>query len=434
MSRRNRNILIFTGILILALIVGLALDLRFKGLAWRVFYATTGEEEPFKQLYAFVGYLGNLTRRQPVTTSSTPISITVDNPLGINTFLDLEVEPEKRERSLQMIADAGFAWVRQQFRWDDIEINGRGNFTDDRNDLNGDGVKDAISAWDKYDSIVELAEKYNLKIIARLGSPPVWSQPADALPGYTPPTDPQDFANFAGMLADRYKGRVRFYQVWNEPNIYPEWGQQNVDPEAYTDMLCRAYRAIKAANSDAVVISGALAPTIELSGVNLDDLIYLQRMYDAGAGSCFDILGAQGYGLFSGPSDQRMRIVQLNFAHMLWLRDLMIANDDAEKPIWIGEMAWNPVPDSPDIADPTRFGRVTSEQAARNAVEAYERARSEWDFVGVISYWYFKRPSDVEKNQSFYYFRMVEPDFTPLPVYDALKAYAARTYGSGARP
>jgi hypothetical protein len=413
----------------LVLVVALALDLRFKGLGWQLLYQTTGEEEPVKQLYGFVGYLGNLTRRQPVTATVTPTLHPVTNPLGINTFLDLEVEPAKRERSIQMIADAGFAWIRQQFRWDDIEISGRGNFVDDRNDLNGDGSKDAIDAWAKYDNIVSLATQYRLSIIARVGSVPAWAQSAGALAGYAPPADPQDFAAFAGVLAERYKGRIQFYQIWNEPNIYPEWGAQPVNPEAYTDLLCRAYRAIRAADPTAVVISGALAPTIDLSGTNLNDHIFLQRMYAMGAGECFDILGAQGYGLFSGPTDRRMRITQLNFAHMLWLRDQMIANGDAAKPIWIGEMAWNPVPDAPDIADRMRFGQVTEEQGARYAVEAYERARTEWPFVGVISYWFFKRPADYEKNQSFYYFRMVEPDFTPLPVYDALKTYARERYG-----
>src|SRR5437868_7048073 len=54
---------------------------------------------------------------------------------------------------------------------------------------------------------------------------------------------------------------------------------------------------------------------------------------------------------------------------------------------------------------------------------AYQRAQEEWPWIGNISYWFFKRPSDYEKNQAFYYFRMVEPDFTPLPVYDSMKQY-----------
>src|SRR5258706_15578793 len=139
-----RKLAIAVGIVIIALCVGLALDLRFHGLAWRVFYATTGEESPIGQLYGFLNYLGNATRRQPVTTTSVPVSHTDVNPIGVNTSLELEVEVSKRERQLQMISDAGIGWIRQQFPWDDIEISGRGNFTDTRNGP-------AIDSWLKYD-------------------------------------------------------------------------------------------------------------------------------------------------------------------------------------------------------------------------------------------------------------------------------------------
>jgi hypothetical protein len=44
--------------------------------------------------------------------------------------------------------------------------------------------------------------------------------------------------------------------------------------------------------------------------------------------------------------------------------------------------------------------------------------------MGVLNYWFFKRATDTETGQVFYYFRMVEPDFAALPVYDGMKAYA----------
>jgi hypothetical protein len=68
---------------------------------------------------------------------------------------------------------------------------------------------------------------------------------------------------------------------------------------------------------------------------------------------------------------------------------------------------------------------VTPEQQARYAVLAYQRVMAEWPWVGVVNFWFFKRPSDAERNQAWYYFRMVEPDFSPLPVYEAMKAYTA---------
>lgn len=425
MRRAVRPVLI--GGVIGVLGIGLLLDLRAQGAVWHYLYSVTGEETPFAQLYGFIAYLGNFTRRLPTTDAIPPPAYQVANRIGVNSFLELEAEPRNRERQVQMMREAGIGWVRQKFTWQDIEIRGRGNFTDDRNDLNGDGTPDPVDAWAKYDSIVELTERYGIQIVARLGTPPAWSQP-DGLRGtFAPPADVQDFVNYAVAVATRYRGRVTHYQIWNEPNLAAEWGGQPVDPERYTELLCRTYRALKAIDPALIVISGAMAPTVDLSGMNLSPFIYLQRMYDAGAGACFDVLGAQGYGLFSGPSDRRLRNVTINFSYPMWLRDIMIANGDSGKPVWVGEMAWNPVPNDPTLSQWLEYGQVTDEQAARYAVEAYQRAASEWgEWLGVMAYWFFKRPDESEKNQSWYYFRMVDPDFTPRPVYDSIRAYAGR--------
>lgn len=42
--------------------------------------------------------------------------------------------------------------------------------------------------------------------------------------------------------------------------------------------------------------------------------------------------------------------------------------------------------------------------------------------MGVMAIWFFKRADEHEKDQPFYYFRLVDPDFTPRPVYEAVKA------------
>ncbi len=380
----------------------------------------TGETAPSQQILGFGQYLMRWTRVQPETQPYARIDHTDVSPFGVNTFLEQEVEPEKRERQAQMIADAGFKWIRQQFPWEDIEIHGKGDFMDRRNlDTVGE-----ISAWDKYDHIVDLADQYGLAIIARLNGPmPDWSLPEGVTNAMTPPADYQDFVDYAVAVAGRYQGRIQYYQVWNEPNLYPEWGDQTVNAEAYTDLLCRTYTALKAIDPSIVVITGALGPTIDLSGTNAYDLLYLQRMYQAGAGACFDVLSVQGYGLWSGPTDRRLRQVTINFQRHLWIRDMMVQNGDAHKPIWISEAGWNPVPNDPSIANLDRYGRVTMDEAAAWAPLAYERAIKEWPWIGVISWWYFKPSDEREIGQSQYYFRLVEPDFTPTPVYTALKAY-----------
>ncbi len=377
------------------------------------------------QLYAVFQLAGGALRPPLRTAPYAAVAHSGVNPLGINVFLQDEVEPWKREQAVQMIAAAGFHWIRQEFPWEDIEIHGRNDFEDRRNEP-------YCSAWEKYDQIVGLAEQYGLEMIVRLSNPPAWSHAAgDAAGHFAPPDDYADFGDYVYAVVSRYRGRIHYYQLWNEPNIYPEWGEQPVDPEAYTRLLCEGYRRAHEADPDVVIVSGALAQTASLHpgpgpGTGLNELIFLQRMYDAGAAECFDIMAVNDYILWSAPADRRLPPpYTINFARPAYVRDIMVANGDADKPIWVSEMNSNAVPNDAAIQGWGAYGQVTLEQQARYAPLAYQRVQEEWPWMGVVNFWFFKRASDAERNQSWYYFRMVEPDFTPLPVYAAMQEYAA---------
>ncbi|MEL7434844.1 MAG: hypothetical protein AAFN11_12945, partial [Chloroflexota bacterium] len=435
------------GISIVAVLIagGLLLaDLYYRGLIWQYAYQQTGEESIAGQLQGMVEVAGNLIRPQPNLQRMTPIEHTDVFPYGINTFFEQETEIDKMNVQFQMIREAGFGWIRQEFPWEDLEVDGRGQFTDTRVDYDGDGEPDTIDAWEKYDRIVDLADEYDLQMIVRLSNPPNWSREEnfETLAGpLAPPDDYQDFVNYAVAVAERYQGRIQYFQVWNEPNIYPEWGENPVSPADYTRMLCMTYEALKAVDPDIVVISGTIAPTDSLDGYfGYHDLAFIQVMYDNGAAECFDVLSAQGYGLNSGPTDRRRRVTYLSYARHVLYRDLMVANGDAEKAIWLSEVAWNPTNElclqtgeclaPEEVAGVYNFGAVTNEQAARYLPEAYERAREEWSWIGHLSYWHFTRPTIEEADQAFYWFRMVEadyspedPTFTPLPVYNSAQDY-----------
>jgi len=377
--------------------------------------SVTGEEDPWEQVKGF-GRLIVLSLTHPPLQlePDVPIAHAGVSPFGINTFLEQEVEPEKVEQSLRMIRDAGFRWIRQEFPWEDIEQSGRGDFWDHRW---------GYSAWDKYDLIVELANESGLQIIARLDNPPAWSRAdGNAVGTLAPPDDFEDFGDFVSAVVSRYKGKIRYYQIWNEPNIYPEWGEQPVDAAGYVRLLQIAYRRAKEADPDCVILSAGLAQTLEPGPMNLNDLTYLQQMYDAGVRGYFDIMGVMAYGLWTGPGDHRTHPDLTNFSRPQLIREIMVRNGDAGKPLWATEVGWNAVP--PDFPSFPTYGRVTEEQQARYAVQAYQRAQEEWPWMGVLNYWFFKRATDTETNQVFYYFRMVEPDFTPMPVYEAIKEYA----------
>ena len=219
-------------------------------------YDLTGEEALPGQLRGVVHWMYSAVRPQPEQAPEAELAHAEVVPFGMNTFLQGEVLPEVREQSLQMLRDAGFGYIRQQFPWEDIEIHGKGDFVDRRNDPNG------VDAWTKYDNIVDLAEQYDIKIIARLDNPPAWTRiMTDTIGTHAPPDDFKDYGDYVEAVVSRYRDRITYFQLWNEPNIYPEWGEQLVSPEAYTELLCLGYRRAKEANPDAVILAGALSPT-----------------------------------------------------------------------------------------------------------------------------------------------------------------------------
>ena len=371
----------------------------------------TGEEDLQTQLRG-LGYLA-LGAIQPAhdTADLAPIKYADVNPFGVNTFLEQEVEETKVRQTIQMIRDAGFHWIRQEFPWEDIEKPAKGQFWD---------VKFNHSTWDKYDLLVDVANEYGLEVIARIDHPPAWTRYDGRARGdFAPPDNYDDYGDFVATVVDRYRGKVRFYQLWNEPNVSPEWGEQDVSAPDYVRLLKIGYTRAKAADPDAVILSAALAPTADQRARAMSDLVFLQQMYDAGARGYFDILGAQDYGLYTGPGDHRVEFGRTNFSRPILAREIMVKNGDADKPIWAMEMGWNTAP----TGITATFGRVTQDQQSRYTVQGYERAQNEWPWMGGLMYWFFKRAYDTEKNQPMYYFRMLDPDFTPQPIYAAMKDY-----------
>lgn len=403
------------GLILLSLVL-VALAFWQRDALRQAMFERTGEEDLLPQVRGMAQYAANITRRPPRTDPYVLAEHAGVNPFGINTFWQLEADPEKRVQQAQLISNAGFRWIRQEFTWEDIEIAGRGDFVDRRNDPDG------IDAWAKYDHIVQVAGDHDLEIIARLSNPPAWSRAAgDEVGPQAPPDDVRDYAAFASAVAERYQGQIRYYQLWNEPNIYPEWGENDPDPEAYVELLCEGYQAIKEVDPGAVVLSGALAATSELSGRNLNDYVYLERLYAAGGGECFDVLSMQGYGLWSGPTDHRREAFVVNYGRVEFIRDIMLRHGDGDKAIWISEMNWNVAPE--DVAPD--YGRVTLDQQARWAPLAYQRAQEEWPYVGVVNFWYFRRPADdwEQAGRPEAYFRMATPDFELQPVYHTMADY-----------
>ncbi len=335
------------------------------------------------------------------------------SPWGVNTFLDLEVETWKRRQTLRMVQDAGIRWIKQHVPWADIEIPGPGQYFD---------AAARRSSWVKYDEIVDLADEFNVEIIARVDRAPAWSRPNLRHPT-SPPYDFDLYASFLTKLATRYRGRIRHYQIWNEPNLSSEWGGAPPDPKGYANLLRVAFDAVKSVDNANVVIAAPLAATLENSPRAMDELAYLERIYERGAGAYLDVQAANAFGLEYPPDAPPDRDV-LNFRRVEFLRELMIEFGLSGKPIWFNEYGWNA---SPADMSPTKlvWRRVPEEQQARWSVEGVRYGLSHWPWAGVFNLWFFRKPlGALQPNQSEYYFRMVDPDFTPRLVYRAVRRAA----------
>jgi len=334
--------------------------------------------------------------------------------VGMNVFLEQEVEPDKRQLSLELLRAAGIGWIRQELPWEQIEPVARGEYVD---------PKFGDSTWDKFDDIVDRANALGFEVVLRLDTSPEWARPSDAADGRTPPVRYEDYWNFVEAAASHFRGRVRAYQIWNEPNLDIEWGGQPPDPVGYARLLRGAAERVRSADPQAQVVMAALSPTLTDNQDAQNELLYLQGLYDAGAKGAFDVLALQAYGLRGGPDDPRTDVTDVTFSRPRLVREVMLQNGDGATPVWATEVGWNVNP--PDLTE-QKFGRVTPTLQARYTVRAFDRARQEWPWMQVLYVWFWKRADEANRDQDWFWFRLADPDFSLQPVYFALRDYVAQ--------
>ncbi len=153
---------------------------------------------------------------------------------------------------------SGMTWVKIQYKWKP-----------------GD-------APSHLDSFIQDAHQNNFKILLSITG----ATPYPAANGI----DFNAYVNFVAGVAALGPDAI---EIWNEMNIDFEWPAGQISPTTYVNsLLAPSYNAIKAANSNVMVISGALAPTGFDNTQNAwaDDR-YLAGMRSAGAANFADCIG-----------------------------------------------------------------------------------------------------------------------------------------------
>jgi hypothetical protein len=275
-----------------------------------------------------------------------------------------------------------------------------------------------VYRWEHADVVIGHAQRQGLRVIARIGFVPAWARPEGSTHTYLAPERYGDLADFCAAFAQRYPA-VDHLIVWNEPNLALEWGYRAPDPTEYAQMLRVVSERVKAVRPEVQILGGALSPTLGAAAVEngvpdaIEDLAYLQGMYDAGAAPYFDALAVHAYG-WRFPPDAEPDPAAINLRRIELLRQIMVRNGDAHKPAMITEGGWN---DHPRWTKAVRPG-----QRVAYSLRAYELAQEEWAWCPVVALWAFRFPRPMGGYLD--YFSFVTVDFAQKPIYLEVQRYA----------
>jgi hypothetical protein len=379
----------------------------------------TGGPKPTQPPGAATPVASPVTTAPVPTAGSTPPAgkvLPMQSPeYGTQVFLWWQ--PMTTDRDLKLVKDGGFTWVKQNFSWIDIEGAGKGALD-----------------WSESDRIVEAARRYGLDIVARVDKEPEWARKG-ATKG--PVANYADYGELLFQMATRYKGKIRAYEIWNEPNLGREWGGQ-ADAVEYVKILKIAYERIKQADPGAAVVTGGLSPTTAW-GENVPDEDFLKRMYVSGAKPYFDFLGVHAAGFKAPPETDPGEVASgalkqycawekecariYVFRHVEDLRRIMVENGDSAKQMMVLEFGW----DSDNRTDSLyKWHYVTEETKADYIVRAFQYAKKNWSpWMGAMTVIYIAKPDWTDKNEE-YWWSITYPDGRLRPAYTKFKEWRAQ--------
>ncbi|MFA7283620.1 MAG: beta-galactosidase [Candidatus Omnitrophota bacterium] len=315
-----------------------------------------------------------------------------DNPFGVLEFLhwnhswnNYKYPGEKEiKKAVSLMRSAGAGWVRLDFLWEDIEPS-EGSFN-----------------FEKYDNIVRLLTEQGICVLGILNYSTDWASSCGKW--NCSPKDNRVFLNYASQVIRRYKDRVKYWELWNEPDSAVYWNPQD-GLKSYCALLKEVYREAKRIDPHCKILNGGLANGI--SSVN--------RLYEAGAGGYFDILNLH---FFQNPLEGKNSIKAVA-AYPKLAYKIMKRNGDAGKKIWITETGCPGVKTGLDVKC-WWLGKNPNERVQAQWVkEVYTELLKDPEVEKV--FWAFFRDTKGHWGDGVDYFGLVRWDYSLKPAFKAYK-------------
>jgi len=297
---------------------------------------------------------------------------------------------------LDKLASAGVKWVRIDTSWAGIE----------------DTAKGARNSWyiGMVDFCVDQARARGMNVLITLWMTPGWANGNRG--NLVPPTNPQDYADFARWAAGYWRGRVAAWEVWNEPDPNQSFWQGTIDQ--YAGLLRSAYPAFKAGDPAAKVVLG---------GPSSNDDAWIRQMYARGTKDFFDVVSTHPYqGMADAPPEQADDGHIWWFTHLPAVRQVMLDYGDAAKPIWYGEFGWSAHTNWSGVQNWERG--VTPQQQGDYFVRALQYTEANYPYV-TVAFWYKERTQPGETNVHQAGYGLLNADMTERPVLGMLRTYLA---------
>lgn len=284
--------------------------------------------------------------------------------------MDLRIswhEGEERERVAQMAQDAGVKWSREPFDWSRIQ------------------PKEGVFEWGYYDAVMDCAKRNGISLYVLVHGWAEWTEP------YTEKSIEQYLVSLKALV-NRYKGFVKHWEIWNEPNIFFWQGPK----EMYPELLKRAYAVIKETDPDAQVLG------ISTAGIGWD---FIKMVLAKNAP--FDILTIHPY--------RRILEDQKFIDELKKVFELVRMPDRTPRPVWITEMGWTTY--TPHHTIRQGFRPVTLREQAQLISREYLCALVSG--IDPKTSWYNFRDSGEEPLDFEHGLGTIFRDFRPKPSYIA---------------
>jgi len=315
-----------------------------------------------------------------------------DSPFGVLEFLHWNdpwnnykyPEDGALGKAVALMKEAGVSWVRVDFLWQDIEPEeGKFDFT-------------------KYDVIVDLLTLNGINVLGILDYSADWASSCGKW--NCPPKENKLLINYAVKVIERYKDRIKHWELWNEPDSGVYWKEQD-GLKAYCQLLKEFYPAAKAADPECKVLNGGLA--IANSSVN--------KLYDNGAGGYFDILNIH---IFVTPLNEGAVKTVLAYPRLAY--KIMKRNGDGHKKIWVTEIGCPGVQIKPPTVSNWWLGKNPTERQQADWVKEMLPQLIKAEAVEKV-FWAFFRDCNQHWQNGTDYLGLIRWDFSRKPSFKAYK-------------